>query len=136
MPFLQTVLHGYIDYSSAPINLSGDPQTELLKAVENGSSLYYELTYRNGEKLKSTVLCDAYSTDYSTWKDTIVRDYNRVNSVIGDLREDTITDHRYLTGSCVLVTYSSGARVAVNYGDQPCTVEGQTVAGKDFARIG
>lgn len=136
VPFLQMVLHGRIRYSSKAINLSGAPELELLKAVENGAGLYFEVAYQNSEKLKNTAQKDLYSVDYRIWADTMADNYQKAAAALGGLSGDTIVKHEYVQEGLAVVTYSSGAKVAVNYNREEKTVEGRTVKGMDFARIG
>ncbi|HZK34653.1 MAG TPA: DUF5696 domain-containing protein [Bacillota bacterium] len=135
VPFVQMVLHGSSSYSSTPINLSGDPETELLKAVENGAGLYFELVYQNANKLKNTGYRNLYSVDYHTWSDTIVNYYNRANTVLADLTNETITRHEYIEEGVPVVTYSSGAKIVVNYTDEDITVDGENVESRSFRRL-
>ena len=135
IPFLPMVLHGSVDYGTSAINLSGDPETALLKAIENGAGLYFEMAYQNASKLKDTAQMNLYSVDYSIWKDTMVTYYQRANAVLGDLGSDTITEHEYVQEDVAVITYSSGAKVAVNYTAQAVVIDGQTVHAKDFLRL-
>ncbi len=135
VPFLSMVLHGSVDYSTAAINLSGDPETELLKAVENGAGLYFELAYQNASKLKDTTQMNLYSVDYSIWKDTMIAYYQRADAVLGDLSGEAMVKHEYVQEDVAVVTYSSGARIAVNYTAQEVAVDGQPVPAEDFRRL-
>ena len=76
-----------------------------------------------------------YSVDYSIWKDTMVSYYQRANAVLGDLGGDTITEHEYVQEDVAVITYSSGAKVVVNYTAQAVVIDGQTVHAKDFLRL-
>ena len=135
VPFLQMVLHGKIPYTTPAINLSGDFHTEVLKAVENGSGLYYELAYRNTDLLKTSEYADIYSADYKTWKEQLLDSYSQVNSAIGNLQKDLIVGHEHLESDFVKVTYSSGAVVYVNYSDTDKSDAGYTVPARSFKRV-
>ena len=136
VPFLQMVLHGSRSYTSQAVNLSGDAETEILKAVENGSGLYYELAFRNTEKIKTSEFADYYSVDYSVWKDTLIEQYNAVNEVLGDLSDETIESHIYIEEGLVEVAYSGGAVIYVNYNSYECSAGDTAVPARSFIRIG
>ena len=135
VPFLQMVIHGKIPYTTSAVNLSGDFRNEILKAVETGSGLYYELAYRNTDLLKTSAYADIYSADFETWKKQLIESYSQVNAAIGDLSRDTIENHEQIEPDFVKVTYSSGAVIYVNYSDAEKTDGGNKVAAKSFLRV-
>lgn len=49
VPFIPLVLHGTVEYSSEPLNLSTDYQTSLLKCVEYGALPQFEWVYEDIE---------------------------------------------------------------------------------------
>ncbi len=134
VPFLQMVLHGSIDYTTTAVNLSGDFHTEVLKAIENGSGLYFELAYRNAELLKDSAHTDKYSVDYNIWKEEITECYSMINTAIGDLTDERITQHRHIADGVSMVEYSSGAVIYVNYNESDVTVQGITVPKYSYIR--
>ena len=99
VPFIGIVLHGYIVTTGIAFNMEGDIDTAFLHAIENGSSLYFMLSYRNTELLKDSVnYSKYYSVRYEVWKDEMVKYYNELNKAIGDLQAVPIVDHRNITG--------------------------------------
>lgn len=97
IPFSGMVLHGYYNYASTAINMAGDVQYQLLKSIENGSSLYFILSYRNTELLKSEDrLSKYYSVDFNIWLNDIIKNYNTLNDAIGKLQNAIITDHGFV----------------------------------------
>jgi hypothetical protein len=99
VPFLGTVLHGYTQFTGTPLNMEGDIGYALLKAVENGSSIYFTLSYQNTAKLKEDVqLSNYFSIRYDIWKDDVVYHYNYLNSLLKDVQTKLIIDHKFLIG--------------------------------------
>ena len=45
------MLHGYIEFAGTPFNKEGDTDYALLKAIENGSGLYFLLSFQNTQEL-------------------------------------------------------------------------------------
>ncbi len=134
VPFLQMILHGSIDYTTMATNLSGDYRMEVLKAIENGSGLYFELAYRNAEVLKDSNQTDKYSVDYSIWKEQIIDCYSEVKKAIGDLTGDRITDHSYIIDGVSKTQYSSGVTIYVNYTEQEVIADGITIPEYSYIR--
>ena len=135
VPFMQIVLHGYIQYAGAAVNLSDNLQISLLKSAEYGANLYFALGYENTDSLKDTTLSYMYSIDYNTWKSDIVSLYNKYNSVFASLQNQAITGHEKLAENVYKTIYEDGTAVAVNYGDKAVNVNGKTVEAMDFAVV-
>lgn len=102
IPFIGLVLHGSKYMTSAPINMEGDINSAILKAIENGSYLYFLLSYQNTSKLKEDVyLSDYYSLAYDIWKEEVVEYYTILNDATKDLQTSLIVDHEFLYGERV-----------------------------------
>jgi hypothetical protein len=129
------ILHGSLDYTTTAVNLSGDYRDEVLKAIENGSGLYFELAYRNSDKLKESSHTDKYSVDYKIWKDQITECYSQVKKAIGDLSGERIVDYINIAEGVSKTEYSSGALIYVNYNDEDVTADGVTVPASSYIRI-
>ena len=103
IPFVGMVLHGYIQFAGTPINMEGDTNYAMLKAIENGASLYFIMSYRNTNYLKEFYdLSQYYSVNYSIWKEDVIEYYNELNAVMSDVQTSLIIDHQFITGTRVL----------------------------------
>ena len=60
VPFMGMVLHGFVQYAGAPLNMEGNTNYALLKAIENGASIYFTLSYRNTDILKEDTIYNKY----------------------------------------------------------------------------
>lgn len=102
VPFIGVVLHGYKQFAGTPINEEGDIEFAFLKAIENGASIYFTLSYRNTDKLKEfTELSHHFSVRYDIWKEDVVDMYVKLNDLLCDLQTKLIIDHDFLIGSRV-----------------------------------
>ena len=102
VPFVGFVLHGYKNYAGTPINMEGDIDLALLKAIESGASIYFILNYDNTQLLKdSQQLSKYYAVRYDITKPEVIEQYNKLNAAIGDLQTTLITDHQFLLGERV-----------------------------------
>ncbi len=132
VPFTQLVLHGIIPYTTEAINLSEDPETALLKAVETGSVLHYTFACRNADELKNSDYNYYYSVSFDSWKQSISENYHRIAISQKNLACLQITAHEYLTDKVTKTVYSDGTEVLVNYGNTPFAYGSATVAARDF----
>ncbi|MBQ9162323.1 MAG: hypothetical protein IJX74_03510 [Clostridia bacterium] len=99
VPFIGVVLHGYMNFAGDPLNMEGDVDYAMLKAIENGASIYFTLSYDNTEILKEDMeLSKYYSIRYDIWKDDVVEIYNELNAATKDVQDKLIIDHQYLSG--------------------------------------
>ena len=99
VPFLGVVLHGYVQFAGTPMNMEGNIGYSMLKAIENGSGLYFILSYDNTELLKNDVqLSQYYSVRFDIWFDELADRYNDVNKVLKDLQLKLIINHEFLIG--------------------------------------
>ena len=117
VPFVGMVLHSYVNYAGTPLNYAGDPDYDILRAIENGASLYYILCYDNTEFMKEDpLLNDYYGIDYQNWYDKLVQQYNKLNgdapgdAGLGKYQEYEIVDHSIIMSERVI----DSAEVAVN----------------------
>lgn len=103
IPFIGMVLHGYVNYAGEPINYSGSPDYNILRAIESGASLYYIVCYQNTSYMKDDMLLSKYyGVDYHNWYDGIVSNYKVLDDAIGDLQKYEIVSHRTLIAERVI----------------------------------
>ena len=97
VPFMGIVLHGYVQFAGTPINMEGNPNYAFLKAIENGASVNFILSYQNTTTLKNHQrLSKYYSIRYDIWFDDVVSIYNELNSLLSDVQLETIVDHDFI----------------------------------------
>ena len=102
IPFLGMVLHGYVQFAGNPINMEGNIDYAMLKAIENGAALNFILSYQNTDILKESVLLSQYySVRYDIWFEDVVGIYNELNSFMKDLQTSVIVDHKFIDGERV-----------------------------------
>lgn len=99
VPFIGVVLHGSVQYAGSPLNMDGNIGYSLLKAIENGASLYFVLCYENYEELKEDdTLSQYYSVRYDILKKDVVKYYTLLNDLTKDLQLSKIIGHQFLVG--------------------------------------
>jgi hypothetical protein len=136
VPFIGMVTHGSIDIAGTPINMSGDMNYDILKALENGANPYFIVAYQNSSRLKEDmVLAPMYSVNYQTWFPEMVRIYNLLNENLRDVRYSLMINHRFLEHNVVHVTYEGGVSFILNYNNHPVEALGRTIEPLGFVRI-
>lgn len=124
IPLLQLVLSGVVDYSHSSINLASkrDVDYQFLKALENGSSLKYTLSYKSSLELLGTNHNQYMSTEYKNWLETI-EDHNNVIKNNG-LDKANLVGHERIQNNVFKSTYSNGTYIITNYNLNVVTVDG------------
>lgn len=85
------------------MNNAGDMNYQILKAIENGAGMYFQLSYQNTEKLKTNGdFSKYYSIDFDIWFEDLVAAYNKLNDAIADLQTKLIVDHEFVPAHRVL----------------------------------
>ena len=99
VPFLGMVLHGYVEIAGTPINMEGNIDYAILKAIENGASIKFILSYRNTSNLKKYEdLSKYYSIRYDIWYDDVVSIYNDLNDALSGVQTSLIETHEFIDG--------------------------------------
>ncbi len=102
VPFLGMVLHGYVQIAGTPINMEGNTDYAFLKAIENGASLNFILSYQNTDILKEDVVLNQYySVRYDIWFNDLVAMYTELNAALKDVQTSLIVDHQFIIGERV-----------------------------------
>ncbi len=99
VPFLGMVLHGYVEFAGSAINMEGNIDYALLRAIENGASMKFILSYRNTEKLKQNYDTSVYySVRYDIWQSDLVERYHELNEVLKGVQDSVIVEHKFIDG--------------------------------------
>ena len=94
VPFVGMILHGHVSYTGSPLNYSGSPAYDVLRAIESGANPYYIVAYQNNAYMKDNpTLNKYYGVDYENWYDEILVTYTKMNSVLKNLQDYEIVHH-------------------------------------------
>ena len=126
IPFLQTVLHGIVPYSSTAVNASANPDDTLLIAVATGSLLNYDLLYEETSILKDTEFDIYYYANYSGWLDDIACVYKLFNPIFSDIAESTIIGYE-ADDKKIKTSYSNGTITVVDFEKRTVDFNGEII---------
>ena len=106
IPFMGMVLHGYVQFAGTALNMAGDIDYELLKAIENGAVPYFLLAYENTDILKKdTEYKKMYSVNFKIWAESgLIEKYKILNEALKDVQDKIIVNHEFIKGVRVLTT--------------------------------
>ncbi len=130
VPFIQSVLHGLVEYSCEPVNKSENSEKAFLRAVEYGAIPYYEWYAAD--------LSAEEKSDKLNYLNSITEaqsQYERAAAVFADLRDARITDHYRVKKNVYYTCYDNSTGIYVNYNTKPVSVNGVTVEGMSFIRV-
>lgn len=136
VPFYQMVVHGYIDYSGAPLNTGADMRKSYLASVESGANLYYSFYTSEDEPLKETEAGTLiYPTLASASYDVVGQQYSEFEAVFAELRDQTIIGHERVADQVFVTIYENGVQIAVNYSEANILVDDISVPANGYAVI-
>ncbi len=127
VPFLSMTLKGIMPMYSDYVNFEANKNEFFLQMIESGVYPSFYITYENSSALIYTNSCDLYSTEYSTYKDTIIEYDRKLSEVAQAVDGAFITNHVKLDNNVTEVTYDNGVVIYVNYAEEDVTVNGVTV---------
>lgn len=129
VPFYQMVLHGYIDYAGQPWNMAEAQNIEwqALKALETGSSVYFQWFHSDPSVIKGTDYDYLYSAHYLDWLELANEQYQSINAVLKQVQGQTISSHKKLQADVYETTYENGLRIVVNYSDDAVQINGAAI---------
>jgi len=135
IPFVGMVLHGYTQFTGTAINLDGDYEYSMLKAMENGAGLYFMLSMDNTSELKAfPQFSKYYAIQYDIWEPKLIETYNTFNDAMKRVKYSLITEHEYLGTRIVRVAYDNGTEFILNYNTHDVTLDdGTAVEAMSFA---
>lgn len=132
IPLLQLILSGYVDYSTASLNLNSARGTEynFLKILETGSNVKFTLSYEDSIELRDTEYNYYLSTQYENWLDDMEHMVETLNDI--GIHQGRLIRHTVIQNNVVEVEYSNGVILLLNYNLSPVTIGTDTIGAVDY----
>lgn len=127
VPFLSIVLTGIMPVYANYMNFEANKKEFFLKMVESGAFPSFYITKESSSELINTNSSDIYSSEYSSFKDTIISYDKQFKSLHEKTADSVIVNHELLDNSITKVTYSNGVVIYINYSDSTQTVDGISI---------
>lgn len=127
VPFLSIVLTGVMPVYANYMNFEANKKEFFLKMVESGAFPSFYITKESSSELINTNSSDIYSSEYSSFKDTII-EYDKEFKALHEKTQDAvIVNHELLDNGVTKVTYSNDVVIYINYSEKTQTVDGITI---------
>ena len=136
IPFVGMVLHGNVEFAGSAINLDGDFEYSMLKAIENGASLYFMLSKDNTSELKQFEdFSKYYAISYDIWKPQLIESYSKFNEAMKKVKYSYLTEHDTIGTRIVKVEYENGVSFILNYNTHPVEIDGIKIDELSFVEV-
>lgn len=132
IPFYQMVFKGYKQMSVPAVNLAEDKDIRILKAVESGCALGFEVAYSYDTKLLESSYPNFYATKYENVEPMIESAADRLKDYYKSVSGAAIKNHRILENGLRQTVFSSGVSVTVNFSDKAVDFGDISIPAKDF----
>lgn len=131
IPFYHMTFQDGILLTADGLNTTVDYEYAFLKALENGSSLKFNLIYGDVSNLVGTDYNTMVSYSYEYWKSAVVEKYAELQKVAAQFAGKEIVKHEQLEEDVALTVYETGELI-INYGDEAYTYRDQEVAPRSY----
>jgi hypothetical protein len=115
------------------VNFEANETEYFLKLVETGIYPSFYLTYENPSDLIYTNSSDIYTSQYSVYREQILKYYDELKNLNSLTAGSLIVSHEVTDTGITVVTYDNGVKIYVNYSENAATVDGVTVDGLSYA---
>ncbi|MCR5521557.1 MAG: hypothetical protein K6F44_06565 [Lachnospiraceae bacterium] len=132
IPFYEMAIHGLVDYTGVPINLSEDFEYELLKSAEFGAGLSFTFMKCAPERIQETMYYSYFGAAFDLWKEKAVGIYKRFKDDFDGLYNKRMIGHSVDENNVRITEYEDGTKVYVNYAYKDLESNGIKVPARDY----
>lgn len=132
VPFYELAIHGYVDYTGAPINASGNIEEAVLEAAEYGAGLSFSFMKESPFTLQKTLYTEYYGSNYDEIWNDMLEIYERYNRELGHTFNQEMVNHDNLSADVSETVYADGTKVYVNYGFEDYVGTDVKVPARDY----
>ena len=125
VPFYQMVIHGYIPYSSKPVNASSNADELLLLSMMTGAGVQYEFMYHSPNDFTDSMYDSYFYANYEGWLKFAAEDYKLFKDNVSNLSDKTITKYERNSEKNFTATYSDGTVITVDTDALTYTINGK-----------
>lgn len=133
IPLYQMVIHGYIPYTTKPVNASANASDIIMLALATATPIHYEMMYENPNKFTDSDYDKLFYSNYKGWLDQSTEVYRLYKENLSEFTSLKMTDFTYLSQDVMQSTFENGKTITVNTRDLTLTVDGKDV---DLAQYG
>lgn len=127
VPFIPTVLSGYVPQFSQPLNFGTQTVNDILLLIDYNIYPTYIFTEKESAEFENTNTNDIYSSCFDDLKDYAVSNYQMLNQVLSQVQGQRIINREIPQNGVSVTEYENGKKVIVNYTDLPINLNGTMV---------
>lgn len=127
VPFYSYVLQGHKNVYARNGNFFSNTQNELLRMVDYHLYPSFFVTKESSYLLLDTKSSNVFTSRYLDWKEEIIRQYQYVKNALEPVKSASVISREVLEVGVVLITYSNGVELLVNYTGNDYLYQGITV---------
>lgn len=135
VPFYQLVTHGYIPQTGQLLNKADDVRRAVLRCIEYGVGVQYQVTGQSSSFLKSTEYDQLYRSCYKDLLPEILESCREVSGALDGVAGAHMIDHAGVAANVYRSTYDNGTVIYVNYGAAAQTVDGRSIPAEGYAVV-
>lgn len=125
IPFYQMVVHGYVPYSSTPVNANSNAEEVFLLSLASGSGIHYDMIYKESYELLDTDYAEFYYANYDSWMNQAIEQYNASEAILSQVSDMVITDYQIDNETGIIkTTYNDSVVVTVDTKNATADVNG------------
>ena len=132
VPFYELAIHGLVDYTGVPINLSEDFEYELLKSAEFGAGLSFTFMMCPPDRIQETMYYDYFGSSFDLWKEKAAQIYKRFKNDFSGIYNKKMIKHTVGDNNIRITEYEDGTKVYVNYNYKDIESNGVKVPARDY----
>jgi hypothetical protein len=135
VPFMQLVLHGYVNYAGEARNLTGEYEEMFLQSIEYGSCPFYTVVADNADLIKQSSMSYYYSVDWDVLQEEIETCATAWSEAYNGLQNQEMVNHKKITSEVSYTEYEDGTAFYVNYGDADVEMDnGITIPARSYLK--
>ena len=135
VPFVQMVLHGYVEYAGLPINNSYDYKYEMLRSVSFGAAVDFRWIGAPSSTLSDSYYNENMSACYEDWIDKATAFYQKAAQALNGVLSEQMTGYEQIGQNVFCTTYSNGTKIYVNYAQTAFEQDGISIPAQDFIAV-
>lgn len=124
VPLLQYTLRGVMDYYASYSNFYANQNLQLLRSLDFGAMPSYIITSEESRKLKYTDSYQLFTTVYSDWNETIIKNYHLISAGFNAIKDARVIDREVIEAGLVKNTYSNNVQITIDYRNLRYRIEG------------
>lgn len=138
IPFYEMIIHGYINYAGAELNLmqAADRTELLLELIETGAAPRYVVSYENSDLIKYSGMNDMYSVRYDLYEEEMKNFYSELELALGDVVNVPMIKHEKLAEDVSRITYENGVILYVNRSEKDVYADGIRIPAGWYSKEG